>query len=356
MLTGEDGLKMSQKRVVVAMSGGVDSSLAAALLKQAGYDVFGIHMQLWSDPNLERTISDLEHTCQLLDMPFYKLDLGAEFRCLVIDYFCREYSRGRTPNPCIVCNQQIKFGLLFSKAREMGAEYLATGHYVRIKLLADGYRLLKAADKNKDQSYFLYTLGQRQLEHLLFPLAELSKQKVRRLVAELGLPTANRRESQDVCFVPDNDYRSFVAQHISLKVGDIVDITGKVLGRHNGLARYTVGQRHGLGLASAQQLYVLRLDAASNRLVVGARDQLLSNRLIATKLSWVSGAAPKEPISIMAKVRYKAPEVAAEIRPNDGTVEVLFAEVQPAIAPGQSIVFYQDDVVLGGGVIDAVLY
>ena len=349
-------MKMSQKRVAVAMSGGVDSSLAAALLKQAGYEVFGIHMQLWSDPDPGRTLSDLEHTCQLLDIPFHKLGLETEFHHLVIDYFCREYSLGRTPNPCIVCNQQIKFGLLLNKAMEMGAEYLATGHYARMERSADGYRLLKAADKNKDQSYFLYTLGQRQLEHLLFPLAELSKQRVRRLVAELGLPASSRRESQDVCFVPDNDYRSFIAQHISLKAGDIVDITGKVLGRHDGLARYTVGQRHGLGLALVQQLYVLRLDAATNRLVVGARDQLLSNRLIANKLSWVSGAAPKEPISITAKVRYKAPEVAAEIRPSDSAVEVLFAEVQLAIAPGQSIVFYQDDVVLGGGIIDAVLY
>jgi tRNA-specific 2-thiouridylase len=338
------------------MSGGVDSSLAAARLKQAGYNVFGIHMQLWSDPNLEQIVSHLEHTCRVLDMSFYKLDLEMEFRRLVIDYFCREYSLGRTPNPCIICNQCIKFGLLFDRAREMGAEYLATGHYARVERSADGYRLLKAADKNKDQSYFLYTLGQGQLEHLLFPVGELSKQKVRRLAAELGLPTANRRESQDVCFIPGNDYRSFVAGRISSRPGDIVDITGKVLGRHDGLARYTVGQRHGLGLASTQQLYVLKLDADSNRLVVGTRDHLLSNRLIASKLSWVSGEAPKEPISVTAKVRYKAPEVAAEIRPSDGVIEVLFAEPQLAIAPGQSVVFYQGDIVLGGGIIDAVLH
>jgi len=345
---------MHKERVAVAMSGGVDSSLAAALLKQAGYNVFGIHMQLWSDPNIERTMSDLEHTCQLLDILLYKLDLETEFHRLVIDYFCLEYSLGRTPNPCIVCNQHVKFGLLLDRALEMGAKYLATGHYARIGR-SEGYRLLKAADRGKDQSYFLYTLGQRQLQHLLLPLSELSKQKVRRLAAELGLPSSSRRDSQDVCFIPDNDYRSFVAEHISLRPGDIVDITGKVLGKHDGLARYTVGQRQGLRLASGGQLYVLRLDAASNRLVVGTKDQLLHNVLTATKLSWVSGEAPKEPISITAKVRYKAPEVAAELHPSDGKAEVRFVEPQPAIAPGQSVVFYQGDAVLGGGIIDAVL-
>ena len=346
---------MHKERVAVAMSGGVDSSLAAALLKQAGYEVSGIHMQLWSDPNIECTMSDLEHTCQLLDIPLYKFDLETEFHRLVIDYFCLEYSLGRTPNPCIVCNQRIKFGLLLDRALEMGAEYLATGHYARVGRSADGYRLLKAADQSKDQSYFLYTLGQRQLKHLLFPLGGLSKEKVRRLAAELGLPASSRHDSQDVCFIPDNDYRSFITERIPLKVGDIVDITDKVLGKHGGLARYTVGQRHGLGLTSSKQLYVLKLDATNNRLVVGTGDQLLHSVLVATKLSWVSGEASKEPIGITAKVRYKAPEVAAEFHLSDSMAEVRFIKPQPAIAPGQSVVFYQSDAVLGGGIIDAVL-
>jgi tRNA-specific 2-thiouridylase len=347
---------MSQKRVAVAMSGGVDSSVAAALLKQAGYEVSGIYMQLWSDHNLPLALSELEHTCQLLDIPLYQLDLKAEFQRLVIDYFCREYSRGKTPNPCIACNQHVKFGLLLEKALEMGAEYLATGHYVRLESTPDGYRLLKAIDITKDQSYFLYTLGQRQLGHLLSPLGELSKEEVRNLAAELGLPSSSRHDSQDVCFIPDNDYRSFIAEHVSLQPGEIVDITGKVLGKHDGLARYTVGQRQGLGLASNEQLYVLELDAASNRLVVGTKDQTLHNALIASELSWVSGRAPAEPINIMAKVRYKAAEVAAKLHPKDGMAEVRFVESQSAIAPGQSVVFYQGDVVLGGGIIDAVLH
>jgi len=346
---------MPQKRVAVAMSGGVDSSVAAALLKQAGYEVSGIYMQLWSDHNLARNISDLEHTCRLLDIPLYKIDLEREFQKLVIDYFCQEYGRGRTPNPCIACNQHVKFGLLFDKALEMGAEYLASGHYARIEQSPDGYRLLKAVDINKNQSYFLYTLGQRQLGHLLLPLAELNKEKVRRLATGLGLPASSKRDSQDVCFIPDNDYRAFIAENIPLQTGDIVDINGKVLGKHSGLAQYTVGQKRGLGLASNKQLYVLELDAANNRLVVGSKDQTLHNVLFASKLSWVSGEAPAGPISITAKVRYKAPEVAAELRPDDNGAEVRFAEPQVAIAPGQSAVFYQGDIVLGGGVIDAVL-
>jgi tRNA-specific 2-thiouridylase len=356
MLIGGDELEMPQKRVAVAMSGGVDSSVGAALLKEAGYEVSGIHMQLRSDSDLTSAIPDLEHTCQLLDIPLYQLDLEREFHRLVVDYFCHEYSRGRTPNPCIVCNQQVKFGRLLEKVLEMGVEYLATGHYARMEHSPGGYRLLKAVDRTKDQSYFLYTLGQRQLEHLMFPVGGLSKEKVRRKAAELGLPTANKKESQDICFIPDNDYRSFVAEHISLEPGEIVDINGKVLGEHGGLARYTVGQRQGLWLASGEQLYVLELDAANNRLVVGNRDQILHSALIARNLSWVSGEAPKESMTITAKVRYKAPEVAAELHFRDGVAEVRFAEPQLAIAPGQSVVFYQGDAVLGGGVIDAVLH
>ena len=346
---------MSQKRVAVAMSGGVDSSVAAALLKQAGYGVSGIYARLWPYPDLANTISDLERTCQLLDIPLHQLDLEGEFRRLVVDYFTQEYGRGRTPNPCIACNQQIKFRLLMEKALETGAEYLATGHYARIEPSPEGYRLRQAADQSKDQSYFLYMLGQRQLEHLLFPLGELSKEKARKIAGEMSLPTASQSESQDVCFIPDNDYRTFIAGHISFQPGDIVDIKGRVLGQHDGLAKYTVGQRQGLELASDEPLYVIELDAANNRLVVGSKDQLLHSVLLASQLSWVSGKAPAGPISITAKVRYKAPEVAAELDLNDGA-KLRFDEPQQAIAPGQSVVFYQDDFVLGGGIIDAVLH
>jgi len=346
---------MPQKRVAVAMSGGVDSSVAAALLKQAGYEVSGIHAWLWPDAEPKSTASDLKRVCRLLGIAFQQVDLEKEFRRLVVDYFSQEYGRGRTPNPCIACNQRVKFGLLMDRVLETGADYFATGHYARIEPAPDGYRLRQAADQDKDQSYFLYMLGQRHLEHLLLPLGELSKEKVKKIAGELGLPEASQNESQDICFIPDNDYRSFIAKYISFQPGDIVDIKGKVLGQHHGLAQYTVGQRQGLGLNLPEQLYVIELDAANNRLVVGDKDQLLHGVLLASQLSWVSGKAPAGLISITAKVRYRAPEVAAELYIND-RAEVRFVEPQQAIAPGQSVVFYQGEVVLGGGIIDAVLH
>ena len=352
---------MPQKRVAVAMSGGVDSSLATALLKEAGYEVIGISMQISPSDEQARfggccgleAIEDAKKVAYKLGIPHYVINFRDIFAQKVIADFCLEYSLGRTPNPCIRCNQHIKFGLLLEKTLAMGADYLATGHYARIEHSQNGYCLLKAVDPTKDQSYFLYTLGQRQLQHLLLPLANLHKVEVRRLSTEMGLPTATRRESQDICFIPDNDYRSFIAKHIPPKSGDIVDTQGKVLGRHSGLAQYTVGQRQGLGLASNKRLYVIRLDAASNRLVIGTKDQLLGNRLFASKLSWVSGEAPKEPVDITAKIRYRSPEVTAKLHLNDGVAEVNFQQPQWAIAPGQAIVFYQGNAVLGGGIIEA---
>jgi len=341
---------MNKGHIVVAMSGGVDSSLAAALLKQEGYEVSGVHLKLW--PNPEHDISDLERACQLLDIPLQQLNLETEFKRLVIDYFLQEYSLGRTPNPCIVCNQRIKFGLLLDKILRMGADYLATGHYARLELMPNGYRLLRAADHTKDQSYFLYTLGQKELQHLMLPLGNCRKTDVRKLAAELNLPVSHKRDSQDICFIPDNDYRAFVTEHISLKHGDIINTRGKVLGKHNGLAKYTVGQRQGLGLASTEHLYVVKLNADSNSLVVGTESQLLSNTLTADNLFWLPGEIPKETINIAARIRYKAPQVAAKLQIDNGTATVQFHEPQRAVTPGQSIVFYQGDTVLGGGIIE----
>ncbi len=359
---------MHQKRVAVAMSGGVDSSLAAALLKEASYEVIGVTMQIWPRQASERdriggccgleAIEGAQQVAYKLGIPHYVMNLRDIFAQMVIADFCREYSLGRTPNPCIKCNQYIKFEALLQKAKELDADFLATGHYARIDHSPNGYRLLKAVDLSKDQSYFLYTLGQRELQHLLFPLGNLYKVEVRKLAAKMGLPTSNRRDSQDVCFITDNDYRSFIAKHVPLKPGDIVDTEGKILGKHGGLARYTVGQKQGLGLASNKRLYVLKLDTANNRLVIGTKDQLLSDRLIASKLSWVSGEIPREPNNITAKIRYKSPEVAAKLCLSDGTAEVNFNQPQSAATPGQAIVFYQGDVVLGGGIIqdaDAVV-
>jgi len=353
---------MPPRRVAVAMSGGVDSSLAAALLKQAGYEVIGVTMQIWpaQAPEWDRfggccglgAVEDAKGVAYKLGIPHYVMNFRDIFAQRVIADFCSEYSLGRTPNPCIRGNQYIKFDTLLQRVKELDADFMATGHYARIEQSPNGYRLLKAVDLTKDQSYFLYTLGQSELQHLLLPIGHLHKAEVRRLAAELGLPTATRRDSQDICFIPDNDYRSFIAKHIPLRAGDIVDTEGRALGKHGGLAQYTVGQRQGLGLASAQRLYVLKLDTPGNRLVVGTKDQLSTNALLANKLFWVSGKAPKDPISITAKIRYKAPEAAARLRLRDGVAEVQFHQPQRAIAPGQAIVFYQDNAVLGGGIIE----
>jgi tRNA-specific 2-thiouridylase len=345
---------LSAKRVVVAMSGGVDSSVAAALLKQAGYEVSGLYMELGAD--IMSSKKTLEETCQLLDIPLHKINLEKEFGRLVVDYFCREYARGRTPNPCVACNKYVKFEALMQEALGRGADYFATGHYARVEAAPVGYRLKKAVDITKDQSYFLYTLGQEQLRYLLFPLGELTKERVKNIAGELGLPASGSRDSQDVCFIPDNDYRAFVAERIPQRAGDIVDINDKILGKHGGLAGYTIGQRQGLGLTSEEPLYVLKIDAENNKIIVGGREQALHNVLVARNLNWVSGKSPELPMELTAKVRYKAPEAAAELYPVDDGVEVRFVEPQSAVAPGQSVVFYRGDEILGGGIIDAVLY
>jgi len=321
------------------MSGGVDSSVAAALLKKDGYEVIGVTMQIWPADKQAfggccsiEAVEDAKKVAHKLGIPHYVVNFRDIFAQRVIADFCKEYSRGRTPNPCIRCNQYIKFDALLQRAKELDADFLATGHYARIEQSSDGYRLLKAVDQSKDQSYFLYTLTQKELRQ--------------------ELPTADRRESQDICFIPGNDYRSFIAQYITLEPGDIIDTEGKVLGKHRGLAQYTVGQRQGLGLASNERLYVLRIDAAGNRLVVGTEDQLSSDRLYASSLSWVSGKAPQAPIDVTAKIRYQSPDAAAKLRLDDGTAEVKFHQLQKAITPGQAVVFYQGDAVLGGGIIE----
>ncbi len=349
---------MPQKRVAVAMSGGVDSSVAAALLMEAGYEVIGVTMQIWPSAQpafggccgLE-AVEDAKRVAHQLGFSHYVMNLRDIFARMVIADFCREYSLGRTPNPCVRCNQYIKFDALLERIKELDADFIATGHYARIEPSPDGYRLLKAVDQTKDQSYFLYTLGQKELQHLLLPLGDLRKVEVRELAAKLSLPVSTKRDSQDICFIPDNDYRSFLASRIPVKSGEIVDTKGKVLGKHNGLARYTVGQRQGLGLASNTRLYVTKLDATSNRLVVGTKDQLLSDALVASKLSWVSGKTPNKPINVTAKIRYRSPEATARLHLSNGVMEVQFHQPQWAITPGQSVVFYQGDIVLGGGII-----
>jgi len=344
---------MPKGKVAVALSGGVDSSAAALLLKEAAYEVIGIHMRLWESPPFDYQAHRAENICRILDIPYHQLDLQKEFESRVVDYFCREYQQGRTPNPCVACNQRIKFGLLLDKALSLGADYLATGHYAKVEHSRDGHRLLKAADTSRDQSYFLYTLTQEKLGHVLFPLGEHSRDEVKQMAKQAGLPTATK-SSQDICFISQRNYGAFLSQRFSTLPGDIVDTQGKKLGQHRGIAFYTVGQRHGLGLASGKPLYVTKIEPESNRIVLGHEKELYSQKLTAQKLSWVSGKAPREAVSVKAKIRYKSKEAEAILFPRGDSVDVHFTQPQKAVTPGQAIVFYNLDEVLGGGIIDSV--
>jgi tRNA-uridine 2-sulfurtransferase len=346
------------KTVFVAMSGGVDSSVSAYLLQKAGYDVQGIHLELshYSGIDSETEHSGLEHTCHLLKIPIHYFHLESPFQNLIIDYFCREYDLGRTPNPCIRCNKNIKFGLLLDKVLEMGGDFLATGHYASLRHDIDGYTLSKGTDRTKDQSYFLYVLEQRQLRHIIFPLCDIKKSQVKQIAAELGFPSAQKKESQDICFIPDNDIREFLGGRLKPIPGEIVDVEGKVLGKHKGLAFYTIGQRQGMGVSAKERLYVINLETATNRLIVGPQSQLFKTKLTAKELNWVSGNPPADRIQIMAKLRYRSPEAGAFLKMSGSdNAEVYFQEPQRAITIGQSVVFYKADCVLGGGIIDQTI-
>jgi len=342
----------------MALSGGVDSSAAALLLKEAAYEVIGIHMRLWDSPRSESQAHRAETICRILGIPYHQVDLQKEFESCVVDYFCREYRQGRTPNPCVACNRDIKFGLLLDKALSLGADYLATGHYARVEHSRDGHRLLKAADTGKDQSYFLYTLTQEKLGHVLFPLGGHSRDEVKQMAKQAGLPAATR-SSQDICFISQKNYGTFLSQKFATQPGDIVDTRGRKLGQHRGIAFYTIGQRHGLGLSSTQvlsagkPLYVIRIEPESNRIVLGHEKELYSQKLIARNLSWISGKAPRESITARVKIRYKSKEAEADLSVSNGSAAVHFAQPQKAVTPGQAIVFYNTDEVLGGGIIES---
>jgi len=347
---------MPKGKVAVALSGGVDSSAAALLLKEAAYEVMGIHMRLWESPLSDYQAHRAENICRILGIPYHQVDLQKEFESRVVDYFCQEYQQGRTPNPCVACNQRIKFGLLLDKALSLGADYLATGHYARVEHSRDGHRLLKATDTRRDQSYFLYTLTQERLGHVLFPLAGHSRDEVKQMAKQAGLPTATR-SSQDICFISQKNYGAFLSQRFPTQPGDIVDTRGKILGQHRGIAFYTIGQRHGLGLSSTQvlsagkPLYIIWIEPESNRVVLGPEKELYSQKLAAQKLNWISGKAPRKSITAQAKIRYKSKEAEAVLFFRNDSVDVNFAQPQKAVTPGQAIVFYNVDEVLGGGII-----
>lgn len=332
------------------MSGGVDSSVAAYLLKREGYDVSGVNMALTDAAAsiLDDSDSALDKICRKLEIPLYKLDLRREFNACVLDCFFTEYGAGHTPNPCVVCNRRIKFGVLLDWSRERGAEYLATGHYARVELLDGLYHLLKGYDRTKDQSYFLYRLDQSQLSRILFPIGALEKTEVKRMADSLDLRIEHH--SRDVCFIL-GDTGEFIASHLSFESGDIVDRRGNVLGAHRGLGRYTVGQRQGLGVSAGERLYVIDVDVASRRLVVGRREELKADGAVIKELTWISGRPPEARENITAKIRYRTLEVPVSFEVTGDSALVKFREPQYALTPGQSLVFYRGDEVLGGGII-----
>ena len=349
------------EKIAVAMSGGVDSSVAALLLKKQGYDVVGIMFEPWSedaDSPQAHTIrisqKDAEKIANRLDIPFHLIDCKKQFEETVVQYFIDSYARCITPNPCIVCNRLIKFGRLLEEAGNMGADRLATGHYVNLVKEKGSYHILKGDDPRKDQSYFLYRLNQDQLSRLVFPMGRYRKEEVRKIAKENRLPVACKSESQDICFIEGGDYRGFL--HRCGKAADsrgpIVTSKGEVLGEHRGLTRYTVGQRRGLGISYREPLYVLALRGDSNALVVGTAAERGKRSLSATNLSFTSGKIPQSPIDIEVKVRYSAMGTKAKLMPLGRNLARLeFERPIPDITPGQSAVFYRNDRLLGGGII-----
>jgi len=343
-------------KIAVAMSGGIDSSVAAALLKQEGHEVIGVTMELTDNTNNRSAIESARQAADKLEIPHHVIDLRDIFERVIIADFCREYSLGNTPNPCVLCNRYIKFGVLREKAGELGAEFLATGHYVRNEQdKASGRHLLKKGkDRQKDQSYFLYRLKQEQMSHTLFPIGNLTKETVKRTAAELKLPSVTRSESQEICFIPGADYISFLKDHEATlpPAGPILDVEGNILGQHEGIAFYTVGQRKGLGITSDKPLYVIDIEPSRNAVIVGTQAQTYSDVLIADSLNWIGGTMPEKPMKVKASIRYRHPEAEADVNPrNEDSVYVKFNEPQMAVTPGQSVVFYEGDDVVGGGTI-----
>ncbi|MGB8982611.1 MAG: tRNA 2-thiouridine(34) synthase MnmA [Anaerolineales bacterium] len=350
-------------RIVVALSGGVDSSVAAALLKEQGYDVVGMMLRLWSEPGKEDSnrcctpdsMAQARRVAARLDIPFYVIDARDVFKETVVQYFLDGYARGETPNPCLICNRQIRWTFLLEHALALGAEYMATGHYARRMKAEDGrIKLLRAVDRSKDQSYVLHVLDQEKLSKALFPIGDYPKTDIRAIAGRFGLPTASRPDSQDLCFLAGEDYRSFLQRNAAemLQAGEIVRRDGQSIGQHTGLANYTIGQRKGLGVASPVPLYVLGKNPASNTLIVGTQEELGSRELSARDVNWVSGQAPDGPFRAEVKIRYTAKEAEALVTPLEGgRADVRFEAPQRDITAGQAAVFFRGEVVVGGGII-----
>ena len=358
---------MEKKKVVVGMSGGVDSSVAAWLLKKQGYDVIGVTMQIWQDELPEQqeenggccglsAVDDARRVAERLQIPYYVMNFKKEFKDNVMDYFVQEYIDGRTPNPCIACNRFVKWESLLKRSLDIGAEYIATGHYARVEQLPNGrYALRKSATAAKDQTYALYNLTQHQLSHTLMPVGEYTKDEIREMAAEIGLVVANKPDSQEICFIPDHDYAKFIEENTDcrLEEGNFVDKYGNVLGRHKGITHYTVGQRKGLNLSMGHPVFVTAICPETNEVVIGENEDVFSNIVRCNKLNWmaIEGLAGGE-MRVTAKIRYSHKGAPCVIRETgEDTVECVFDEPQRAATPGQALVFYDGDYVVGGGTI-----
>ncbi|KEJ00580.1 thiouridylase [Clostridium botulinum A2B7 92] len=354
-----------KKKVLVGMSGGVDSSVAAYLLKEQGYEVIGVTMQIWQDDEefIEKeggccslsAVADARRVANKIGIPFYVMNFKDAFKRSVIDYFVDEYMEGRTPNPCIACNKFIKFSSFLDKAMAMGIDYVATGHYAIIEKHNDRYIIKKSEDDKKDQTYALYNLTQFQLERTLMPCGQYKKSKIREIAKEIGLRVHNKKDSEEICFIPDNDHGRYIKNRFPNKVreGNFVDKQGNVLGRHKGIVYYTIGQRKGLGIAFGKPMYVVDINPFRNEVVLGDLEDLLNTELIAKDINYIPFDTLKEPMEVEAKIRYSQTPSKAIITPiEDGRVRVNFQEKQRAITKGQSVVFYKDDLLIGGGIIE----
>jgi len=346
------------KKVLLGMSGGIDSSVSAIMLLKQGYEVAGATMKLNDTEESEKSIQDAKEVCKKLNIPHYVFDLKNEFKCKVIDKFIDEYKNAKTPNPCVECNKYLKFGCFYEKAKELDCKYIATGHYAKAEYSEryNRYVLKKSNESKKDQTYFLYGIPKEAIEQIIFPLQEINeKEEIRKIATENNLEIAEKKESQEVCFIPNDDYKKFLHDNkIKQKPGNIVLKSGEILGKHNGLINYTIGQRKGLGIAYKEPLYVIELDKEKNEVIVGTEKELYNKTLIAKELNWLVFDELKENLECYAKIRYRAKEAKAIVKPQEnGTVKVQFLEQQRAITKGQSVVFYDEDgVLLGGGKID----
>ncbi|EKS4344334.1 tRNA 2-thiouridine(34) synthase MnmA [Clostridium sporogenes] len=354
-----------KKKVLVGMSGGVDSSVAAYLLKEQGYEVIGVTMQIWQDDEefTEKeggccslsAVADARRVANKIGIPFYVMNFKDAFKRNVIDYFVDEYMEGRTPNPCIACNKFIKFSSFLDKAMAMGIDYVATGHYAIIEKQKDRYIIRKSEDDKKDQTYALYNLTQFQLERTLMPCGQYKKSQIREIAKDIGLRVHNKKDSEEICFIPDNDHGRYIKNRFPNKVreGNFVDKQGNVLGKHKGIVYYTIGQRKGLGIAFGKPMYVVDINPFKNEVVLGSIEDLLNTELVAKDINYIPFDTLKEPMEVEAKIRYSQIPSKAIITPiDDGRVRVNFHEKQRAITKGQSVVFYKDDLLIGGGIIE----